>query len=203
MEFLTLAKSTSSLFGSSYSSSLGLESALAAIGLVLSMFIGLIIVGLAIIIVVYAAYWAIMKKAGKEGIDGIIPVHNEICLLEICGIPKWMWFLNLIPFGALAFTIILAIYMARSFGKTGGYAVGLIFLPFVFYPMLAWGSARYVGKTWGVAPQPQYQPQYQPQPQQQPNYQQPAQPVNPDGTFQQYQAPQQPQNPGSNVPPQQ
>ena len=198
MEFLTLAKSTSSLFGSSYSSSLGLESALAAIGLVLSMFIGLIIVGLAIIIVVYAAYWAIMKKAGKEGIDGIIPVHNEICLLEICGIPKWMWFLNLIPFGALAFTIILAIYMARSFGKTGGYAVGLIFLPFVFYPMLAWGSARYVGKTWGVAPQPQYQPQ-----QQQPNYQQPAQPVNPDGTFQQYQAPQQPQNPGNNVPPQQ
>ena len=198
MEFLTLAKSTSSLFGSSYSSSLGLESALAAIGLVLSMFIGLIIVGLAIVIVVYAAYWAIMKKAGKEGIDGIIPVHNEICLLEICGIPKWMWFLNLIPFGALAFTIILAIYMARSFGKTGGYAVGLIFLPFVFYPMLAWGSARYVGKTWGVAPQPQYQPQ-----QQQPNYQQPAQPVNPDGTFQQYQAPQQPQNPGNNVPPQQ
>ena len=201
MEFLTLAKSTSSLFGSSYSSSLGLESALAAIGLVLSMFIGLIVVGLAIIIVVYAAYWAIMKKAGKEGIDGIIPVHNEICLLEICGIPKWMWFLNLIPFGALAFTIILAIYMARSFGKTGGYAVGLIFLPFVFYPMLAWGSARYVGKTWGVAPQPQYQPQYQPQ--QQPNYQQPAQSVNPDGTFQQYQAPQQPQNPGNNVPPQQ
>ena len=183
MEFLTLAKSTSSLFGSSYSSSLGLESAFAAIGLVLSMFVGLIIVGLAIIIVVYAAYWAIMKKAGKEGIDGIIPVHNEICLLEICGIPKWMWFLNLIPFGALAFTIILAIYMARSFGKTGGYAVGLIFLPFVFYPMLAWGSARYVGKTWGMAPQPQYQPQ-------QPQYQAPQQP-------------QQPQQPGNNVPPQQ
>ena len=193
MEFLTLAKSTSSLFGSSYSSSLGLESALAAIGLVLSMFIGLIIVGLAIIIVVYAAYWAIMKKAGKEGIDGIIPVHNEICLLEICGIPKWMWFLNLIPFGALAFTIILAIYMARSFGKTGGYAVGLIFLPFVFYPMLAWGSARYVGKTWGMAPQPQYQPQYQPQ---QPQYQAPQQPQQPV-------QPQQPQQPGNNVPPQQ
>ena len=203
MEFLTLAKSTSSLFGSSYSSSLGLESAFAAIGLVLSMFVGLIIVGLAIIIVVYAAYWAIMKKAGKEGIDGIIPVHNEICLLEICGIPKWWWLLNLVPgVGALIFAILLAIYVARSFGKTGGYAVGLIFLPFVFYPMLAWGSARYVGKTWGVAPQPQYQPQYQPQ-QQQPNYQQPAQPVNPDGTFQQYQAPQQPQNPGNNVPPQQ
>ena len=162
---------------------------------VIGMFIGVIIFALILVVLIYAAYWSIMKKAGKEGWDGIIPIHNEVCLLEICGIPKWWWLLNLVPgVGTLIFTIILAIYVARSFGKTGGYAVGLIFLPFVFYPMLAWGSARYIGKSYGVDLQPQYQPQYQPQ---QPQYQ-PQQPAQP-----QYQAPQQPQQPGNNVPPQQ
>jgi hypothetical protein len=188
MEFLTLVKY------STYSSSSinGFDALAAAFSVLIGMFIGVIIVTLALVILIYAAYWSIMKKAGKEGIDGIIPIHNEVCLLEICGIPKWWWLLNLVPgIGVLIFAIILAIYVAKSFGKTGGYAVGLIFLPFVFYPMLAWGSARYVGKSYGVEPQPQYQPQYQPQ---QPQYQAPQQ---------QYQAPQQPQNPGNNVPPQQ
>jgi len=199
MELLTLARS---LYSGYSDPAYEFEVFFAAFGTIMSMLIGALIVVLIMIVIIYAAYWSIMKKAGKEGWDGIIPIHNEICLLEICGIPKYMWLLNLIPyFGSLAFIIILGIYVAKSFGKTGGYAVGLILLPVVFYPMLAWGSARYVGKTWGVAPQPQYQPQYQPQ---QPQYQpqQPVQPVN-DGTFQQYQAPQQPVNPGNNVPPQQ
>jgi len=33
--------------------------------------------------------------------------------------------------------------IARRFGKGGLFAVGLIFLPFVFYPILAFGSASY------------------------------------------------------------
>lgn len=183
MELLTLAK----YYTYSSSSINGFDALFTGLSVLFGMLIGVIIVGLALIILIYAAYWGILKKAGKEGIDGIIPIHNEICLLEICGIPKWMWFLNLIPFGQIAFVIILSIYISRSFGKSAGFTVGLIFLPFVFFPMLAWGSARYMGKTWGVAPQPQYQPQYQPQ---QPQYQAPQQP-------------QQPQNPGNNVPPQQ
>ncbi len=184
MEFLTLAKSSFSLYGN-----LDLNDFFAFIGVFIGMFMGFFIIVLALVILIYAAYWSILKKAGKEGIDGIIPIHNEICLLEISGIPKWWWFLNLVPgIGPLIFVIILAIYVAKSFGKSGGYAVGLIFLPFVFYPMLAWGSARYIGKSYGVdlQPQPQYQP-YQPQ------YQ----------PMQQPQQPAQPQNPGNNVPPQQ
>ncbi len=201
MDLLTLY-STYSTYSSfpSYSS--------AFVGNILAAFWGLIIFimifALISIVLLYASYWSILKKAGKEGIDGLIPVHNEICLLEICGIPKAMWFINLIPFGVIVFLIILGIYMARSYGKSGGFAVGLILLPLIFYPMLAWGNARYVGKSWGISYQPQYQAPYQPPYQPQQNYQQPAQPVNPQGTFQQYQAPQpqQPQNPG-NVPPQQ
>lgn len=194
MELLSLYSSYYSYYTPSRSS-VDLGDFFTVFGAIMSMFIGVIIFSLILVVLIYAAYWSIMKKAGKDGWDGIIPIHNEVCLLEICGIPKWWWLLNLVPFiGTLIFTILLAIYVAKSFGKTGGYAVGLIFLPFVFYPMLAWGSARYIGKSYGVDLQPQYQPQYQPQ---QPQYQ-PQQPAQP-----QYQAPQQPQQPGNNVPPQQ
>ena len=35
--------------------------------------------------------------------------------------------------------------LARLFGKELGYALGLIFLPFIFLPLLAFGDATYQG----------------------------------------------------------
>jgi len=32
---------------------------------------------------------------------------------------------------------------AKNFGKGVGFALGLIFLGFIFFPILAWGSAQY------------------------------------------------------------
>ena len=34
---------------------------------------------------------------------------------------------------------------AEKFGKGGGFVVGLIFLPFVFWPILGFGDAKYMG----------------------------------------------------------
>jgi hypothetical protein len=39
--------------------------------------------------------------------------------------------------------IIVTIAFAAKFGKSGGFAAGLIILPFVFYPLLAFGDDRY------------------------------------------------------------
>jgi uncharacterized protein DUF5684 len=41
--------------------------------------------------------------------------------------------------------IIVAVDLAKSFGKGGGFAVGLILLPIIFFPILAFGSAAYTG----------------------------------------------------------
>ena len=35
--------------------------------------------------------------------------------------------------------------LAKAFGKGGGFAVGLIFLPYVFEPILAFSDAAYLG----------------------------------------------------------
>jgi hypothetical protein len=37
--------------------------------------------------------------------------------------------------------------IAGAFGKGGGYGIGLLLLPVIFLPMLAFGSAQYVGGT--------------------------------------------------------
>jgi hypothetical protein len=33
--------------------------------------------------------------------------------------------------------------LAEKFGKGTGFGIGLLFLPFVFFPMLAFGDAQY------------------------------------------------------------
>jgi hypothetical protein len=36
-------------------------------------------------------------------------------------------------------------YLDKSFGKDLGFTLGLIFLPFIFYPILGYGAASYEG----------------------------------------------------------
>jgi hypothetical protein len=56
----------------------------------------------------------------------------------------------------LYFRIIVIHSLSKSFGKGAGFTVGLIFLPFIYYSMLAYGSATYIGpggKPVDTAPQ--------------------------------------------------
>jgi hypothetical protein len=34
--------------------------------------------------------------------------------------------------------------MVKNFGKSEGFTVGVIFLPYVFFPVLAFGDAKYI-----------------------------------------------------------
>ncbi len=43
--------------------------------------------------------------------------------------------------------IIILLDFCKKFDVGGGFAVGLILLPYVFWPMLGFGSARYIGGT--------------------------------------------------------
>lgn len=64
-------------------------------------------------------------------------------LLEVVGKPVWWIVLLLIPFVNIVISILLNLALAERFGKDGLYAVGLIFLPFIFLPMLGFGSSTY------------------------------------------------------------
>ncbi len=107
--------------------------------------VGVIVVYVAIIAVMIAAQWAMFAKAGKPGWAAIIPIYNIIVMLEIIGKPIWWLFLLLIPCVGVIFAVLMVVELAKVFGKSGGFAVGLIFLPFIFYPILGFGSAVYQG----------------------------------------------------------
>lgn len=89
--------------------------------------------------------WKVFVKAGKPGWAVIIPFYNIYVFLEIVGRPGWWLILFLIPFVNFIILIILCFDLAKSFGKGGGFALGLLILSFIFYPMLAFGKAKYVG----------------------------------------------------------
>ena len=107
--------------------------------------IGLMIVYLAIILLMIIAMWKIFSKAGKPGWAAIIPIYNIIVLLEIVDKPLWWIILMFIPFVNIVINIIVTVELAKKFGQSTGFAVGLILLAPIFYPILGFGSAQYQG----------------------------------------------------------
>ncbi len=107
------------------------------------------IIYVAIFVLMIVSAWKIFVKAGVEGWKAIIPIYNVVCMLEIIGKPAWWVILLFIPFANIVISVIMAIELAKVFGKGGGFAVGLIILPFIFYPVLAFSDAQYVGPAGG------------------------------------------------------
>ena len=99
----------------------------------------------AIIVAIIAGFWKVFTKAGKPGWAAIIPIYNIIVLLEIAGKPLWWILLFLIPIVNLIMAILVGIAVARNFGKSDGFGIGLALLSFIFYPILGFGSAQYQG----------------------------------------------------------
>jgi hypothetical protein len=104
-----------------------------------------VMVYIAIVAVMLAAMWMIFTKAGKPGWAAIIPIYNLVVLLEIVGKPLWWIILYFIPIVNIVVVILVYAGLARSFGKGGGFVVGMIFLPFIFFPILGFGADRYLG----------------------------------------------------------
>ena len=82
------------------------------------------------------------SKAGKPGWGSIIPIYNVILLMEIAGRPVWWFLLLFIPVVGLVVAIIAYLDVARKFGKGAGFGIGLVLLPFIFFPILGFGSAQ-------------------------------------------------------------
>ncbi|MCD8044297.1 MAG: DUF5684 domain-containing protein [Tannerellaceae bacterium] len=101
------------------------------------------IIYLAIIVVTIAGGWKMFEKAGKPGWAFLVPIYNVIVMLEIINKPiKWLLFL-IIPILNIVYCVKLYIGLAKAFGKGTGFGIGMIFLPFVFVPMIGFGDAEY------------------------------------------------------------
>lgn len=103
----------------------------------------LVVLDVAIIVLVIAGFWLVFTKAGEAGWKSIIPIWNILVLLRIIGRPWWWIILLIIPFVNLVISLIVSLDLAKSFGKGGGFGVGIWLLSFIFVPILGLGSATY------------------------------------------------------------
>ena len=133
-------------------------------GAMFGLFILAMIVGLLIIVIIVVSMWKIFTKARQPGWAAIIPIYNTYILVLVARLPIYYFIVLALP-TLLAIariqvpspgdSIINLIYfvgyvcvvynVAKQFGKGIGYTLGMVFLPFIFYPMLAFGDSVYQG----------------------------------------------------------
>ncbi|MBI5759004.1 MAG: signal peptidase I [Planctomycetales bacterium] len=119
----------------------GGDAAAAAGGALIVLFVQLVVIE-----ALYALmWWKMFEKAGKPGWASLVPIYNVIVLLEIAGKPIWWIVLLMIPCVGFVVAILVFIEIAKSFGKGTGFAIGLILLGIVFFPILGFGDAKYLG----------------------------------------------------------
>jgi hypothetical protein len=109
------------------------------------MFGFVFVLELAIIVVVIAGMWKAFEKAGQPGWACLIPIYNFYVMIKIAGKPGWWLLMMLIPVVNIVYYIWTINMISKSFGKDEGFTVGLILLGIVFWPILGFGDARYIG----------------------------------------------------------
>lgn len=107
--------------------------------------VGYIIFMILIAVFIIACYWKLFVKAGQPGWAAIVPIYNIIVLLQIVGKPVWWIILMFIPCVNIVIALLIYLDLARVFGKSTGFGIGLFLLGIVFLPILAFGDAEYQG----------------------------------------------------------
>ena len=76
----------------------------------------LVPIGVAVFTVI--ALWNIFKKAGKEGWEAIVPVYNNIILLEITNLPMWYIALLFVPGANIYAMVMIYLELAKRFKQS-------------------------------------------------------------------------------------
>jgi hypothetical protein len=99
-----------------------------------------LLVWLAIFVVLVIAWWRVFERAGHPGWMAIIPILNLYVLCKVAGKPGWFLLLYLIPIVNIIISFVVAFGVAERFRRGAGFGIGLALLPFIFYPILAFGD---------------------------------------------------------------
>lgn len=103
------------------------------------------IVVVAIAIVNIIGMWKMFEKAGKPGWASIIPFYNLFVLFELGFGNGLLFLLTFIPCVGAVMQIILCFKLSTAYGRGVGFGFGLLFLSPIFYMILGFGDAEYIG----------------------------------------------------------
>jgi hypothetical protein len=108
---------------------------------------------LAVCVLMIVASWKVFVKAGQPGWACIVPFYNMyIMSVKMAGL-EIMWFIFLfIPILNIVAIFKIYIALAKNFGKTAGFGVGMVFLGIIFFPILAFSDAKFSGEAAPAVP---------------------------------------------------
>lgn len=129
-----------STYGMDMSSQNVWNSSFFGVGFVITLFISILIMAFFIFV-----YWIIFTKAGEEGWKSLIPIYNIYILYKITWGNGLIFLLLLVPFVNFIVGILTINKLSKCFGHGLGFTLGLLFLPIIFLPLLAFGDSRYEG----------------------------------------------------------
>ena len=101
------------------------------------------LIWLLLLAVTLAGMWKVFEKAGRQGWEAIVPLYNLYVLTVIVRQPWWLLLLLLIPIVGFLVAAFLCYKLSESFNQGIGFTIGLVLLPFVFYPLLGFGDSQY------------------------------------------------------------
>ncbi len=104
-----------------------------------------VVVWIAFLAIYIVSLWKIFSKMGQPGWSGIIPILNYVVIARLSGKAWWYGLLPIVPCIGVIFVIILLFDLSKLFGHGGGFTVGLVLLPIIFLPILAFGDSVYQG----------------------------------------------------------
>lgn len=92
--------------------------------------------------------WIVYEKGGQPGWASLVPYYNMWVLAGIGDKPGWLGivccFSGMIPFVgpvvALVIWAVILIGVAKAFDRGVGFGIGLTFLPYIFFPILAFSG---------------------------------------------------------------
>ncbi len=122
-----------------------------SMGALIGMFACPLLIAAAFVLLIVAGAWKVYEKAGQPGLAAIIPIYGTYVLTQIAGRDIIWFLLAIIPCTAIIGLPIVSMDVAKKFGKDPVYGLGLAFLPFIFYPLLGFGNARYLGSSTPLA----------------------------------------------------
>lgn len=101
-----------------------------------------------LVVIGVASLWMVFEKAGEPGWKCFIPVYGYYILFKMATGNGWEVLFLFIPIVNIYYAFKLNIKLAYAFGRSTGFGIGLLFLPPIFYAILALGDAEYYGPAY-------------------------------------------------------
>ena len=102
-----------------------------------------VLIYIIVAIILYASLWIIYTKANQPGWSAIIPVYDIYIWTQVVNRPWWWTILFFIPPITIIVYIIMLNDLSNRFGQNAWFTLGLLFLPIIFLPVLAFGEYEF------------------------------------------------------------